>query len=354
MDKKKRTKMDGCVVVGSLAAIAFHWGAFLFGLCLLPASCASVEAEEEVEQPMVVSLTRAGGTSSDETTPLLLFWKETDFSAGTLSSPYQTLIAPGSIGDYNDTPYNTGSDYPSDNSQVVVMGLCPSGMTTADSHSTYTLPSGKAGQSDVLVTPNAVSGNRKQPFARTLEFEHATVRIVLKARRTDNTVGKLYVRNLKLTVPARLVCGGVSWDTGTRQYKAVPASAELVLSHSSQILNTEDTQIAVIYLVPCVPNDLLTDITGSGTAGLTLTADIAKDVNFTTGKRSATFPILEGSLNFMDGFGNLKTRLSAGESYETTLKFDIDSFTLEGEEKEWEDGGKMTIPVVIPEPDPSA
>lgn len=95
----------------------------------------------------------------------------------------------------------------------MVMGLCPSAMTTADSHTTYSLPS-RAGLTDVLVTPNGVTGSRKQPFGRALEFAHAAVRIVLKARRTDNTVGKLYIKNLKLTVPSRLVCGGVKWDTG--------------------------------------------------------------------------------------------------------------------------------------------
>lgn len=54
----------------------------------------------------------------------------------------------------------------------------------------------------------------------------------------------------------------------------------------------------------------------------------------------------------MDQFGSPATQLKGGESYETTLEFDIDSFTLEGEEKEWEDGGKMTVPVVVPEPTP--
>lgn len=94
------------------------------------------------------------------------------------------------------------------------MGLCPSSMTMADNYGTYSLPSSGAGLTDVLVTPNGVTGSRKQPFGRALEFAHAAVRIVLKARRTDNTVGKLYVKNLKLTVPSRLVCGGVKWDTG--------------------------------------------------------------------------------------------------------------------------------------------
>lgn len=231
------------------------------------------------------------------------------------------------------------------------MGLCPSAMTTADSHTTYSLPSSRADR--CTGDSNGVTGSRKQPFGRALEFAHAAVRIVLKARRTDNTVGKLYVKNLKLTVPARLVCGGLKWDTGTKQYLVAPAAADLVINHSGQILSTEDTQVAVFYLTPCSPADLLTDLTGTGgTPGLTLTADVAKDINFTTGARNASFPILDGNLNFMDQFGSPATQLKGGESYETTLKFDIDSFTLEGEEKEWEDGGKMTVPVVVPEPTP--
>ena len=302
---------------------------------------------------MEVALTRTDGVAGSEGTPLLLFWKETDFSTGTLGSPYKTSTPAGGIGDYADAPYNTETDYPADNSRVVVMGLCPSVMTTADSHTTYSLPSSRAGLTDVLVTPNGVTGSRKQPFGRALDFAHAAVRIVLKARRTDNTVGKLYVKNLKLTVPARLVCGGVKWDTGTKQYLAAPAAADLVINHSGQILSTEDTQVAVFYLSPCSPADLLADLTGTGgTPGLTLTADVAKDINFTTGARNANFPILDGNLNFMDQFGSPATQLKGGESYETTLKFDIDSFTLEGEEKEWEDGGKMTVPVVVPEPTP--
>ena len=78
----------------------------------------------------------------------------------------------------------------------------------------------------------------------------------------------------------RLVCGGVKWDTGTKQYLAAPAAADLVINHSGQILSTEDTQVAVFYLTPCSPADLLTDLTGTGgTPGLTLTADVAKDIN---------------------------------------------------------------------------
>ena len=177
----------------------------LLCLCLLSASCASGEGEYEQEMPMEVALTRTDGVAGGESTPLLLFWKETDFSAGTLGSPYKTSTPAGGIGDYADAPYNTETDYPADNSRVVAMGLCPSSMTMADNHSTYSLPSSGAGLTDVLVTPNGVAGSRKQPFGRALEFAHATVRIVLKARRTDNTVGKLYVKNLKLTVPSRLV-----------------------------------------------------------------------------------------------------------------------------------------------------
>lgn len=326
----------------------------LLCLCLLSASCASGEGEDEQEVPMEVALTRADGVAGGESIPLLLFWKESVFSAGAPGNTYQTLVPLGAVGDYADTPLNTGFDYPSDNSQVVVMGLCPSIMTTADSHGSYSLPSGGAGLADVLVTPNEITGNRKQPFGRALEFAHATVRIVLKAKRTDNTVGKLYVKNLKLTIPARLACGGVKWDTGKKQYAAAPASADLVINHPGQILNTEDTQIAVFYLIPCASADLLTDLSVAGsTPGLTLTADIAKDVNFTSGVRAASFPILADNLKLLDQFGNQVSQLQAGESYETTLLFDIDSFTLEGEEKEWGDGGKMTIPVVVPEPVPS-
>ncbi len=270
-----------------------------------------------------------------------------------MGSPYKISTPAGGIGDYADAPYNTEADYPADNSRVVVMGLCPSSMTMADNYGTYSLPSSGAGLTDVLVTPNGVTGSRKQPFGRALEFAHAAVRIVLKARRTDNTVGKLYVKNLKLTVPSRLVCGGVKWDTGVKHYVGAPASADLVIDHPGQILSTEDTQIAVFYLIPCATNDLLTDISSLGTPGLTLTADVAKDVNFTTGARKASFPVLDGNLNFMDQSGVPVTQLQAGESYGTTLNFDIDSFTLEGEEKEWGDGGKMTIPVVVPEPVPS-
>lgn len=155
----------------------------LLCLCLLSASCASGEGEYEQEIPMEVALTRTDGVAGSESTPLLLFWKETDFSTGTLGSPYKTSTPAGGIGDYADAPYNTETDYPADNSRVVVMGLCPSAMTTADSHTTYSLPS-RAGLTDVLVTPNGVTGSRKQPFGRALEFAHAAVRIVLKARRT--------------------------------------------------------------------------------------------------------------------------------------------------------------------------
>lgn len=56
----------------------------LLCLCLLSASCASGEGEYEQEIAMEVALTRTDGVAGSESTPLLLFWKETDFSAGTL------------------------------------------------------------------------------------------------------------------------------------------------------------------------------------------------------------------------------------------------------------------------------
>ena len=64
---------------------------------------------------MEVALTRTDGVAGSESTPLLLFWKETDFSTGTLGSPYKTSTPAGGIGDYVDAPYNTETDYPADN-----------------------------------------------------------------------------------------------------------------------------------------------------------------------------------------------------------------------------------------------
>ena len=60
---------------------------------------------------MEVALTRTDGVAGSESTPLLLFWKETDFSTGTLGSPYKTSTPAGGIGDYADAPYNTETDY---------------------------------------------------------------------------------------------------------------------------------------------------------------------------------------------------------------------------------------------------
>lgn len=44
---------------------------------------------------MEVALTRTDGVAGSESTPLLLFWKETDFSTGTLGSPYKTSTPAG-------------------------------------------------------------------------------------------------------------------------------------------------------------------------------------------------------------------------------------------------------------------
>lgn len=67
----------------------------LLCLCLLSASCVSGEGEYEQEIPMEVALTRTDGVAGSESTPLLLFWKETDFSTGTLGSPYKTSTPAG-------------------------------------------------------------------------------------------------------------------------------------------------------------------------------------------------------------------------------------------------------------------
>ena len=53
---------------------------------------------------MEVALTRTDGVAGSESTPLLLFWKETDFSTGTLGSPYKPSTPAGGIGDSADAP----------------------------------------------------------------------------------------------------------------------------------------------------------------------------------------------------------------------------------------------------------
>lgn len=72
-----------------------------------------------------------------------------------------------------------------------------------------------------------------------------------------------------------------------------------------------------------------------GTPGLTLTADVAKDVSLRPDRERQSSACFGWQPEFLDQSGTQVTQLQAGESYGTTLNFDIDSFTLEGEEKEW-------------------
>lgn len=156
------------------------------------------------------------GVVGSEGILLLLFWKEMDFSMGILGFFYKIFILVGGIGDYVDVFYNMEMDYLVDNFWVVVMGFCFFVMIMVDSYIIYLLLFLRVGLIDVLVILNGVMGSRKQFFGWVLEFVYVVVCIVFKVRCMDNMVGKLYVKNFKLIVFVRLVCGGVKWDIGIK------------------------------------------------------------------------------------------------------------------------------------------
>lgn len=105
------------------------------------------------------------------------------------------------------------------------------------------------------------------------------------------------------------------------------------------------------YLIPCATNDLLT-IFPLLTPGL-VTADVAAGCKSRPGARKASFPVLDGNLNFMDQSGTDGNSV-AGGGVRTTLE-DID-FYAEGEERSggWRKndhsrGGSEPVPKYIDE-----
>lgn len=317
-----------------------------FALCLLALACTS-DIPSEDAQPMELTMTRSDDTVNAEDAPILIFWKESELvDLGTIGkAPYNVFVPGQSISTFATVPCNTQENYPEDDSFVRAFGISPSSMTTpttpplsADSYTKYTLPSGKEGITDVMAS-SGISGNKKWPFSQAMEFRHLTTRIILKAQRTENTRDNMFIRKLKLTIPKEKVCSGMVWNASAEEYKALAASADVTALYAEQLRIDEPQVIGTFYLILAAPSDF---------TGFKIEAELAKDVAFTEGKRTASFEIITANIEFKDNSGNPVSTFNPGESYETILKFDIDTFTFEGEQEKWENGGKVTIPVIIP------
>lgn len=310
--------------------------------CWTLMSCSESALPENV--PIKVCLTRAEVQTADADKPILLFWKKADYdndAIGTTATPLIVSTELGNISEYASTPFNTGVDYPADNTSVVGFGVYPAtALNMSSPYATGNLPVASIGTVDVLATSIPVTGNRKTPFSTPMEFRHLTTRITVKAIRSENTVGKMFVRNLKLLIPGTYLCSGLQWDSTDKQYKAVAKeTATNKTLTCNEILqsggNANAASVGTLYFVLNGTDDL---------KKFTLTAETASTATFSD-KKEVTFPFNLDELSIMNG--NTTGGLKPGEAYTLLLKFDIDNFSVEAEEVDWEDGGKLSVPVIV-------
>lgn len=332
--------------------------------CLVITGChKDREAEEPFYPDVPMSLqmySRASADAGTGSSARLLFWEEDDLDkvADGGVNPYYDCILEGNINDYTEegTAFRTEQYYPRLNQRVYALGFAPDNLKQVKegNYGNFLLP-GRNGEDSTVLASNSIVGSSVYKFHEPLEFRPATTRFIFRAIRTKNMYNNLFVRNIGITIPPTLIPNVLGWDEKNRCYKAKHdegiasnAQGEIIGNPirytGNQLSTTEYTALGVRYLV--LPENT------KSLNGITVTAELSHEIDFPTDKTlDRTWPAngeAELKIPLKDLDGNDITKVEPGESYLVTITFDRDNFILVAEKQDWEWGGKIPIPVIVP------
>lgn len=336
-------------------------------LCLTVLACRE-ERKEEVFYPDVPMFVRlfSSTSSEDEAPARLFFWEEESLDrVSTDGIPYYECELE-KINEYGEeaTKLQTGRYYPQLNTRVYAVGFVPSGLAPVaeNSYGAYYLPY-RNGEDTTVLASNSIVGSSVYIFRDLMEFRPATTQFIFRAIRTKNMENNLYVRNISVTMPYGAVPNLLRWDDAEVCYKAAydrnldraeGGKGKVVdnpIEYKGNQLNTDTySELGTRYLALPAEATSLT--------GITVTAQLSYKQDFPDEGESVTWyrqwpdksnreEALEIPLLDMDK--RPVTGIKPGESYLVTITFDQDAFAITAERQEWEQGGKIPIPIIPPQ-----
>lgn len=314
----------------------------ILSLLAIFASCSRHEPDnsglaDKERRIMLKAMTKAGGVTDAEQTPVFLFWFEDgkDNFGASEALPYIMSLPTGQIDDYKTTPYNTGYPYPGTR-PLYANGYCPSLLQVEnEDFSRLSIPEDLLGLLDVTATEGFVEGCITDQFDdKSLIFNHLQSRVNFYAKLGEIPAEK-YFRAVKITVNGNGVfTGQILWNTTKKAWEAsTTVSYDTYWSASDENKNQMDPNetaprsIGSVYLHP-----------GQTQIVFDIEIEMAETVTFDSSETIRTTAIAE----FTDGGSGIA--LNAGDEYDINITVLYDSFVIKGNKAKWQEGGKIPLP----------
>lgn len=332
---------------------------------------------------------KADGTQGEEVKACLLFWQKSDYdkilNSDFAAYPFLVCKPEEKIDYYNvnsGVPYNTLQSYPIGNRTLHVCGFAPDVLTHSNFYKTLAIPPElQNGKTDFLSGDgnNQRVGSSTEPFVvenkdyvnanapRQLAFCHLTSKIVITAKRSAQMLGRIGVRNIKVTlydqkVPTKLEWRQLDKDNNCNGYIPVESvyireGIRLKSETNDPLVQTLEQKVDSCYVLagnqehchPSATTGAPESVNGTINMTMDITADLIPVVNGAYDYdqiRTETWSQQTVRINSQTG-----DMLKMGYKYAINITFDISGIRLQGIEMEWEDGGTHYIPIT-PKPKP--
>lgn len=312
-------------------------------LLMMFAACSEPMLTSE-EEPMLMNARAVTPTGFGSDTPVFLFWLASDFpnigveAEGDFPQPYFTAWPYQGIDAYSSVTYNTGKKYPENDQEVYCTGFFPATLTVDQdrekkSWTSLTVPAQNIGLTDVMVPADHITGKSTAHFEKKnpkepLKFIHAQSKITFKAKMGSEMAKNRYLRNIRVTVPGTELMSSLKWEGG--RYVAdgkSDDSFEVVLNDPDPNQldpNQLAREIGVVYIYP-----------GKTSLKMKVEVEMSDSPLFAESEIISA----ESEVAFTVG------ALLENDAYEIVLMINYDSIVLQGRKAEWEDGGKIVLPI---------
>lgn len=306
--------------------------------------------------------TRSGAGGVDRNLqPLFLFWTDGHFNDATVEAPDFFVRTPdGEINDYTSTKYNTLVHYPVNDATEYATGFAPSPgdgyltFATEGDYSVFNIPEQGDGIHDDtrgvmdILSAGTVSGNNSTPIPDPLLFKHAQTKLVFDAR--SSATNTKYVKYVEVEFPGSLTPTTLEWNatSGTYEVKGgtdgflfgkyyTEGDSRANYTRFRILRSEEDTPMGYTMIVP---------------PGSEMTVTVRYKICDTPGGLDVVDPLHPAQdvvmqnirVPFTDAGGS-PISLRAGDSYSITLIIDAKDIALIGRQRNWKDGGYVSIPI---------
>lgn len=317
----------------------------LIVLLAVTAACSKPAKVSDAQSMLIYAMTKSP-TTEGTSTPVFLFWLENDFNNiadNTYNQPYFVAWPYNDIDAYKNVTYNTGKEYPKDNSLVCCTGYFPASLIidNGDSQRRWTrldIPQEDIGSLDVMVAPEHITGKSTEHFEtknpkEPLEFIHAQSKILFKAKMGVNMAVNRYLRNVKVTVPGSELMSSLKWEGGRYIADQIAGDGVNVVLKDPVTTQLDPSQkareIGDVFIYP-------------GKKSMKVKVEVEMSDSPLFNEFDNISIETEIPFNLTDGNGDT---LRENDAYEIILVINYDSIMLKGRKAEWEEGGGLLIPI---------